>query len=158
MLQLALLLAPFSCPRSNGELPRRQRCNQGECAAGPGAHASTSTRGSVSFSVASIGMTTSLCDFSPASQQALWMTWQPTSCSFARSPPMRHFCACSPCSSRYAKHLAPGVPSDFCRRWRWQSPCCITGRSSRTLVLMRNSVSSNFSSPPNWERRAATSF
>ena len=49
---------------------------------------------------------------------------------------------------------------------------CITGRSNRTLVLMRNSSSSNsahfgpsfavshspFSSPPSWETPAATSF
>ena len=57
-----------------------------------------------------------LCDLSPASQQALCMMWQPTSCSFARSPPMRHFCACCPCSSSWARHLVPAVPSDFCRR------------------------------------------
>ena len=39
---------------------------------GPGCfHASTSTRGSRSFSVASVGTTTSSCDLSPASQQAV---------------------------------------------------------------------------------------
>ena len=131
-------------------------------------HASTSTRGSVSRSVTSAGTTTSLCD---ASQQALCMMWQTTSCSFARSPPMRHLWACCPCSSSWARHLAPAVPSDFCRRWCWHNPCCITGRSRRTLALIRNSISSSethsgpsfvvshsaFSSPPSWWRRAANS-
>ena len=69
------------------------------------------------------------------------------------------------------KHLAPGVPSDFCLRWCWHSPRCITARSNRTLASMRNSMWSNgahsgpslvvshsaFSSPPSWERRAAES-
>ena len=131
-------------------------------------HASTSTLGSVSFSVANIGTRRPL----PFAILVQLCNVATTSYSFARSPPMRHSCACCPCSLKYANHLAPCVPSGFCRRWCWQSPCCITGRSSRTLVLMRNSVSSNgaysgpsfavshspFSSPPNGERRAPTFF
>ena len=70
--QPVLFPAPFSWLRNSGELLHPRRKSQGECAVALDAlHASTSTRGSVSFSVASIGTPTSLCDLSPASQQAL---------------------------------------------------------------------------------------
>ena len=49
---------PFAWPKSNEEHPHQP-------------HASTSTRGSVSLSVASVGTIISRCDLSPASQQVM---------------------------------------------------------------------------------------
>ena len=73
--QPVLLLVLFASLTSSEELPRR-RLKSRRMRDHPGPHASTSTRGSVSFSVANVGTITSRCDLGPASQQALCLLQQ----------------------------------------------------------------------------------